>query len=200
VRVATKRPRAAPPVVCRRRALVALAQPLAIAWAGPALVGCSSDPVQETALFETLNDVRQVLAQVQAQPQAWHAVGAWNLAQVLTHAAQSIDYSIDGYPQLKPRAFRSTIGPLAFSIFKARGRMSHGLSEPIPGAPALPPNAALEAAAQRLLAAVARFEAHPGPFAPHFAYGELSREDYAQAHLLHLSNHWTEVRSAAAAS
>jgi hypothetical protein len=45
----------------------------------------------------------------------------------------------------------------------------------------------------RLLSALKDFEAHQGALKPHFAYGNLSREQYTRAHLMHLANHWTEI-------
>ena len=71
--------------------------------------------------------------------------------------------------------------------------MSHSLSEPIPGAPDIAAGQALDAAADRLLAALRAFEAHAGPLAPHFAYGALDKPDYTRAHLMHLANHWQEM-------
>lgn len=120
--------------------------------------------------------------------------GAWTLAQMLSHATQSIDCSIDGFPQLKSALFRKAVGSVAFAVFEARGKMGHTLSEPIPGAPALDANAPLEQAITLALAALRRFEAHSGALAPHFAYGELDKAQYTRAHLMHLANHWTEVQ------
>lgn len=134
--------------------------------------------------------IRTLTALAAAAPRT---TGAWDLAQVLHHAAQSVEYSITGFPQPKPAWFRATVGPLAFSVFSARGRMSHGLAEPIPGAPAIPAGQALAAAVERLVAALRAFEAHAGPLAPHFAYGGLDKPDYARAHLMHLADHWQEV-------
>ena len=51
-----------------------------------------------------------------------------------------------------------------------------------------------EAAANRLRAAIARFEAHTGPLQPHFAYGELNHAEYALAHVMHLYNHLGLIR------
>jgi Protein of unknown function (DUF1569) len=68
------------------------------------------------------------------------------LAQMLNHAAQSIDYSIDGFPELQSKLFRAVVGSVAFTVFQARGKMSHSLVEPIPGAPALDDKAPLEPA------------------------------------------------------
>ena len=38
---------------------------------------------------------------------------AWPLPKVLNHLAQSVEYSIDGYPELKSALFRSAIGSVA---------------------------------------------------------------------------------------
>jgi hypothetical protein len=125
--------------------------------------------------------------------QALHASSGWDLAHVLHHAAQSIDYSIEGYPQPKPAWFRGTVGSAAFAMFSVRGRMSHGLAEPIPGAPDIAAGQDLVAAVERVTQSLHRFERHAGPLAPHFAYGELTKVQYARAHLMHLANHWDLV-------
>jgi hypothetical protein len=147
-----------------------------------------------TMRFTTIGDARRAVTDLVATPP--RATGAWSLAQVLNHAAQSIEYSLDGFPQLKPALFRATVGPLAFKVFDARGAMKHPLDQPIPGAPALDAQAPLDAAAQRLLAAFDRFERHTGPLQPHFAYGALDKPAYARAHLMHLADHWAEFHAA----
>jgi hypothetical protein len=109
---------------------------------------------------------------------------------VLEHLAQSIEMSIDGYPQLEPAWFRASVGPLAFRLFDRRGRMRHRLDAPIPGAAALNLQAqSIEPAASRLREAMSRFEKHTGPLAPHFAYGALDKAAFARAHALHIANH-----------
>lgn len=113
----------------------------------------------------------------------------WSPAQVFNHCAQSVDFSMDGYPELKAAWFRQSLGPVAFNVFASRGAMRHALDEPIPSAPALdvPSDPAL--ALQRLQASLVRFAAHKGELRPHFAYGRLTHAEYAQAHALHLYNH-----------
>src|SRR5689334_3419236 len=64
-------------------------------------------------------------------------LGAWPLGAVLEHLAQSVEMSMDGFPQSKSALFQKTAGQAAFGVFRWRGRMSHGLADPIPGAPAL---------------------------------------------------------------
>lgn len=122
------------------------------------------------------------------------SLDGWSPAQVFNHCAQSVEYSIDGYPQLKPAWFRHSVGPLAFSVFSARGAMRHALDEAIPGAAALGVPSGQTEALQRLQEAFARFAVHRGPLQPHFAYGELSHDEYAQAHVMHLYEHLALIR------
>ncbi len=168
----------------RRRTLLLAAAPVGVAGCGVSAVA---------APFDSLASAR---AQLQALPATARMAEGWPLPQVLVHLAQSIEYSMAGFPAPRSALFRSTVGPLAFAVFSARGRMSHGLEEPIPGAPALDPATALDAARARLLAALARFEAHTGPLQPHFAYGALDKAAYTQAHLMHLADHWQRFRPA----
>jgi hypothetical protein len=121
------------------------------------------------------------------------AVGAWPMGAVLEHLAQSIEMSMDGFPQSKGPLFQRTAGSAAFAFFKWRGRMSHGLAEPIPGAPALTAGADWRPAALRLRQAITRFNGYSGPLKPHFAYGELSKPEFALAHSLHIANHQEEI-------
>lgn len=120
----------------------------------------------------------------------------WSPSEVFNHCAQSVEYSMDGYPQLKPAWFRHSVGPLAFSVFNARGAMRHPLNEVIPGAAPLVEPASTLAAIVRLQAALVRFAAYSGELQPHFAYGVLSHAEYTQAHVLHLYNHLSLIRVA----
>ena len=137
--------------------------------------------------FDSFAMARDWLQALAAHPGA-RSLTDWPLAQVLEHCAQSIEFSLQGFPRMKPALFQDTVGALAFAAFNRRGAMHHGLTEAIPGAPALA-ETDLAAAASRLLAAFDRFEAHPGPLQPHFAYGALDKAKYTRAHLLHLANH-----------
>jgi hypothetical protein len=119
--------------------------------------------------------------------------GQWNLATTLMHCAQSVDFSIDGYPEHKSDIFKATAGTLAFSAFKAKGKMTHNLSEAIPGAPVIPTSQSLEAAIEAFRLSLIRFQSHKGPLLPHFAYGNLSKADYEKAHAMHLNNHMLEM-------
>lgn len=142
------------------------------------------------------------LAALGSRPLATTA--GWSPAQVFVHLAQSIEYSLTGYPALKSPLFRHTAGAAAFQAFATAGVMRHPLTEPIPGAPALATDSearagsqadpeaaaqAAQAALARLLAALQAFSAHAGPLAPHFAYGALDKDEYTLAHAMHVRDH-----------
>jgi len=113
----------------------------------------------------------------------------WTLAQSLAHCAQSIEYSLSGYPKLRSGFFRATIGPIVKRKFIRAGRMKHDTAAPVAGAPDLPPTLAFTDARDRLRAAMTAFTAHTGPLAPHLAYGACTKDEYATLHLLHVEDH-----------
>ncbi len=142
----------------------------------------------------SLDAARQVLQQLDNQ--ILTSEKGWSPAEVFNHCAQSVDYSMDGYPQLKPAWFRQSVGPAVFDLFAARGGMRHPLDEAIPGAPALDEPASQQLALQRLQVSMQRFADFKGALQPHFAYGELSHAEYAMAHVMHLYNHLGLIRPA----
>ncbi len=123
--------------------------------------------------------------------------GSWNAFQVFTHCAQSVEYSMAGYPVPKPAVFQLTAGKLAFAAFSAKQKMKHNLAEPIAGAPELVVAGETNKALERLRMSLTDFERYQGVLAPHFAYGALSKSEYALAHALHFSNHLEEIQLAA---
>jgi hypothetical protein len=165
----------------------------AVAVGAPALYWASRPAALRSPAFGSTEGALRTLAALKAQPVRMG--GAWDLAHVLHHAAQSVEYSLQGFPELKPGWFRASVGPAAATVFSARGRMSHSLTEPIPGAPDIAQGQPLAPAVDRAIAALLAFERHTGALQPHFAYGELSKDDYRRAHLMHFANHWQEVVS-----
>ena len=157
----------------------------------PLLGGCSQPPVQGFADLPAARLAVQDLMTAKLRND-----GPWPLPQVLHHLAQSIEYSLAGFPQPKSALFQHTVGAAAWALFDARGAMSHPLDQPIPGAPALPVDAALAGGVQRLLTAIDAFSMHTGALQPHFAYGALDKPAYTRAHLMHLANHWQAFQAA----
>jgi hypothetical protein len=125
--------------------------------------------------------------------------GPWSVAQVLAHCAQSIEYSLIGFPLAKPAWFQATIGKLALGKFLRQGYMSHDLTAAIPGAPP-PHDGDPREALDRLIAAIDKFEAHDGPFAPHFAYGSVDKARYGRVQAMHIAQHLESFRPVARAS
>lgn len=131
-----------------------------------------------------------IMAELQAlRTRTITTLSGWSAYTVLSHLAQSIELSMTGYPSLKSPVFRHTAGPTAFFAFTTAGAMRHPLTEPIPGAPAIAENGDTQAALERLLVALDTFAAHEGELVPHFAYGQLSKDEYAQAHTMHIRDH-----------
>ncbi|MGC3946798.1 MAG: DUF1569 domain-containing protein [Chryseolinea sp.] len=174
----------------RRRALKTTTVLLAAPVATTQLAGCSG----RLKTFTMWKDAQQAVLDLLFTPKAVQG-NVWNLSQVLQHLAQSIEFSMQGFPVLKGAWFRSSIGSAAFGVFNARGQMSHDLAEPIPGAPALDASQALKTSVNRLLAAMDAFAQFNGTLRPHFAYGELTKPQYERAHLMHLANHWTQFHA-----
>lgn len=112
----------------------------------------------------------------------------WNLSQIFNHLAQSIEYSMHGYPEHKSDEFKQTLGQAAFAVFSYRGKMNHDLLEPIPGAPLLEADNKL-VGFSRLLNALNDFSVYKGDLKPHFAYGVLNHHQYTLAHVMHINNH-----------
>jgi hypothetical protein len=167
---------------------------IALAVGAAGVLGTGALIATGTTRFRSLDEARQAVAPLAQQP--LRTTGAWNLAQVMHHVAQSVEYSLDGFPEPKGALFQATAGAAAFALFDARGQMHHPLDQPIPGAPALPAAAPLPEAVARLLAALDRFDVHTGALQPHFAYGALDKPAYTRAHLMHLANHWAEFAAA----
>jgi hypothetical protein len=137
-----------------------------------------------TVLIDRLQTLR-------AQP--LRATGAWSPYRVFTHLEQSVAYSIDGYPQMKPAWFQASVGSAAFFAFETAGAMWHGLGEPIPGAPDIAADGETGLSIDALIHTLQRFDAHAGLLRPHFAYGALSKGQYAAAHSMHVHNHLSEI-------
>lgn len=174
-------------VTMKRRTLLAGAAALSATVVSGVVVGRRN--VQRISLAPTLAKLDEL------RGRTLKGAGAWTPYQVFSHMAQSIEYSIEGYPQQKSRLFQASAGAAAYLVFAAAGRMSHDLAEAIPGAPAISRDGHAPEAIDRLIAALQRFEAHRGELKPHFAYGALTRAQYAAAHVLHIEDHLAEIRA-----
>lgn len=121
--------------------------------------------------------------------------GEWDIYKIFMHCAQSVEYSMSQFPKHKSNFFKNTVGTLAFSFFESKGKMIHGLSEPIPGSPLIKSSLDTKVAMNYLRKSLIDFEDYKGKLAPHFAYGELTKNEYEIAHVMHLYNHLEEIQS-----
>ena len=184
----------------RRRSFVALAAGSTTALgAALGVSGCqqqgSSVNDDRQLQFPSLAAAEEELARLaQAKRLASGATRSW--AQTLAHCAQSIEYSMTGFPQSKSALFQRTVGAAAIGVFAWRGRMTHDLADPIPGAPALDAQLDPAQALERLRASILSFRNWSGPLQPHFAYGALDKKAFELAHAMHIANHLSAFRSA----
>ena len=116
----------------------------------------------------------------------------WPVGHKLAHMAQSIEYSISGYPMHKSELFKSTVGRAAFNAFSSKGYMKHNVEEDIPGAPSVSDYAPRDGMI-RLITSLEDFNSHTSELAEHFAYGALTKDEYALAHVLHIKDHFTHL-------
>jgi hypothetical protein len=119
--------------------------------------------------------------------------GTFTYGQILDHSAQSIEYSLTAYPELRSAVFRATVGRIAKAKFLRQGYMQHDVEAPIPGAPALDPETNVAKARERLLSAMKQLESFEGELAPHLAFGKCTREEYEKIHSMHIAEHLGRV-------
>jgi hypothetical protein len=152
----------------------------------------SHQPLQQRNIkLITLDECQKELEQLK-QAQGITVNGDWTLYQNLVHCAQSIEYSVQGYPEHKSVLFQRTIGEMAFNRFKKQGFMSHNLNEPILSAPKIENSNQLEIAFKRLEKAIELFDTtDESKLKPHFVYGKVSKSDYASVHAMHTSDHFS---------
>ena len=158
------------------------------------LTMCGGAEFDRKLRFQTLDQALDELDTASRAP-ALEVPGNWNLFQVLSHLAQSIEFSVQGFPEEKSALFQGTVGSLAFSFFDSRGYMNHGLNDVIPGAPELNPEGNPERGFARIRSAIDLFRNTPeNELRPHFAYGQLTKDQYERAHAYHVANHFSVIR------
>jgi hypothetical protein len=147
--------------------------------------------------IHSLEEIRDELAKL--DPDQLEVDGPWTIGQVFAHCAQSMEYSLIGFPLDKPPWFQATIGKLVLWRFLRQGYMSHNVQGPIPGAPP-PTNNKPRPSLDRLLESIDKFLAHSGPFAPHFAYGPVDKARYARVQAMHIAEHLESFRTRSSAA
>ncbi|MGN7762970.1 DUF1569 domain-containing protein [Paenibacillus sp. 22594] len=144
--------------------------------------------------FKSLNDVKKELLIMEGYDVI--PTKQWPLYEILAHCAQTIEYSMTGYPQLKPRIVRKTIGRIVIRKFLKQGHMKHDLTAHVPGAAKLEKQGTVKEGIGLLLRAIDAFQAYEGKLAPHLIFGDLSKEEYDRYFTMHITDHFSEVQFA----
>ncbi|MFT6270541.1 MAG: hypothetical protein ACJAVV_003380 [Alphaproteobacteria bacterium] len=156
----------------------------AISWVS---VEQSDAPLSTASIIEAIDTLM-----LPASLQSLVKNGEWSAYKVFVHCAQSVDYSISGYPLHKSDFFKRTVGKIAFSAFSAKRKMRHNLSEEIPGASTIAKSGDVLEALAQLKQSLKNFQQFNGELKAHFAYGPLNKKEYELAHAMHFINHMQE--------
>jgi hypothetical protein len=152
-------------------------------------ISCVGSEPMKTVVLTNLQSVLDEL-NILEKSKSITVPGDWDVNQVFHHCAQSIEFSLVGYPVEKTKFFQNTVGKIVLKVFLAKGSMNHSLVEPIPGAPTLPEkNPHFSSGLERLRKSIQDFQNFSGDLSPHFVYGRVSKQDYEQVHAMHIANH-----------
>ena len=177
--------------VMSRKSFLKLTVGIAVTGAmGSTLTGCSASGRQLE--FSTIDDVLTEINLMEANLDTLTMDQPWSLYKVMTHLAQSIEYSMTAYPKLDS-PFVQSIKKIAFAAFKSQGYMSHNLAATVPDAPEISDEGSIEEVFLRLRNACGDFQNHTGALHPHFSYGVLSYQDMELAHSFHCANHFSNL-------
>ena len=153
--------------------------------------GCDVQARGRNLILANLDEALAELDLIEANPPV-EMQQEWTLYKVLNHLAQSAEYSMTGYPEMYSSLVQS-ISKILFNNYKNAGFMNHNLTDPVPGAPEIPDTGDLPSAFQRLRNAIWDFQNYTGALFPHFAYGDLSYEDWELAHTFHIADHFSSL-------
>jgi hypothetical protein len=117
----------------------------------------------------------------------------WSLYKILVHCTQTIEYSMEGYPKMKPKIIQATIGKIAVTKFLNQGFMKHSLTAPVPEAPFVLDEGDAVVAMKNLISSIDKFMAYKTEFHPHLLFGNLKKNDYNKYFAMHIADHLSEL-------
>lgn len=139
-------------------------------------------------------DFADVMADVTGlQRNGYTALGAWDLSQICEHLSDWMTYPLDGFPA--PRGWVGWIMPVVrFGMGKRmlRGILASGRMTA--GGPTLPESIhdrrqTSQPAVERLGRCVDKLVRSHGPYHPSPLFGDLTRDELLQLHLIHCKHH-----------
>lgn len=117
----------------------------------------------------------------------------WSTYQTFVHCAKTIDYSMDGYPLLKPTIIRNTIGKIAIGKFFRQGYMKHNLLADVPGSSNIENGGSTQEGIQILLNSIERFKSNEKELKMHLLFGQLSKKQYDYYFAMHIADHLSSL-------
>ncbi len=143
--------------------------------------------------FRSLEEAEDELTNLQNTFPNIDTAGQWALPVMLDHCAESLEFTLTGYPEMKPEWFRMIVGPVAKHVFLWQGKMSHNTLDPIPGDEGMPHSKTEKEAFDRLFQSIARFKTWNREVAEHFAYGKLDRAEAEKLQAFHIADHLSKM-------
>lgn len=142
----------------------------------------------------TLNNLGEAKTILNELKEKEHLHGTnWNPYKIFAHCAKTIDYSMKGYPKMKPVIIRASIGKIAFSKFMNQGYMQHNLTADVPGSPEIHDNDNATEGIDMLLKAIDTFQHYGEKLKPHLLFGNLQKEEYDKYFAMHIADHLSEL-------
>ncbi len=116
-------------------------------------------------------------------------VEGWTPYHTLVHCAQTIAFSMEGYPEMKPAIIRGTIGKLALHVFLKKGAMRHNLTADVPGLAWKEQEGTFQEGKKILGQSISDFLQYKGELKPHLLFGNMSFSEYNRYFAMHLTDH-----------
>ncbi|MBU3178325.1 DUF1569 domain-containing protein [Clostridium estertheticum] len=117
----------------------------------------------------------------------------WSLYKILVHCNQTIEYSMKGYPKLKPKFIQITVGKMAIKKFLKQRFMKHSLTAPVPDAPVITNEGDAVEAMQKLISSIDKFLGYKSDLYPHLLFGKLTKSNYDKYFAMHIADHLSEL-------
>jgi hypothetical protein len=116
----------------------------------------------------------------------------WSPYVIFVHCSKTIEYSMVGYPELKPLIIRNTIGKVVIAKFMKQGFMKHDLMADVAGSPVIEDKGSFQEGMDILLTSIEKFIQYQGDLRPHLLFGKLNKESYDQYFAMHIADHLRE--------
>jgi Protein of unknown function (DUF1569) len=134
------------------------------------------------------NSIDEIIPEVERLRRGHTTVGAWSLAHICGHLASVIQATLEAPAPPPGTPVPSTwFSPEKRDEILASGRLPEGL--PLPDALVSFQAQGEQEEVDRLRAALAAFEASPGPVAPHRFLGPLTKDQWRLLHRIHCAHH-----------